>query len=123
MTAIKPFAAGRLLKTAGSAVLLAFLAAIAGGIHLHTRDPRTAEQTLRSAWPELATYLVGYGFAITLTVTAFALVHWHWTTPYTALWIVLGLGLVQIIVHFRCFLHINLRTQRATIFSSFCSRR
>ena len=60
---------------------------------------------------DLLTYAVGYGLALTLTCLAFALVHWRWAEPSWALGLVLALGLVQIIVHFRCFLHIDLRSQ------------
>ena len=62
-----------------------------------------------SAVPELVTYAVGYVLAMTLTLAAFALVHWRWAPPSTALLIVFALALVQIVVHFRCFLHVTLR--------------
>ena len=52
--------------------------------------------------------MIGYGLALLLTAVAFALVHWHWTQPSTALAIVFALALVQILVHFRCFLHVTL---------------
>ena len=66
-------------------------------------------ERVQVARPEIVIYGVGYALALSLTTVAFALVHWHWASASTALWIVFGLGLVQIIVHFRCFLHVTLR--------------
>lgn len=62
-----------------------------------------------SARPEIVIYGIGYALALFLTVAAFALVHWHWATPSTSLAIVFALALIQIVVHFRCFLHVTLR--------------
>ncbi len=59
--------------------------------------------------PELVTYSIGYALALALTAAAFALVHWHWAPAATALTIVFALALVQMVVHFRCFLHVTLR--------------
>lgn len=58
---------------------------------------------------ETLTYVVGYGLALLLTVTAFGLVWLRLLSGRTALYVVLGLGLLQMLVHFRCFLHIDLR--------------
>ena len=44
-----------------------------------------------------------------LTAAAFAAVRWQTFTANATLAIVLGLALVQMIVHFRFFLHITLR--------------
>ena len=61
-------------------------------------------------------YLVGYGFALLLTCAAFALVHFHLVGRSQALYGVLGLGAAQMIVHFRWFLHIDLkRSARADL--------
>ncbi len=57
---------------------------------------------------KLFTYTIRYGVAMMLTIAAFALVHWRMAPPSTALDIVFGLALVQVIVH-RCFLHVTLR--------------
>ncbi|PXA97280.1 cytochrome-c oxidase [Nostoc sp. 3335mG] len=57
---------------------------------------------------EVRTYLGGYVAALGLTVAAFAIVHWRVAEPRTVFAIVLALGLVQIVVQFRCFLHIGL---------------
>ncbi len=55
------------------------------------------------------TYVIGYGLALLLTFVAFGLVWLRLLTGRTAFYVVLGLGLVQMMVHFRCFLHIDLR--------------
>jgi cytochrome o ubiquinol oxidase operon protein cyoD len=58
---------------------------------------------------ETMTYIVGYGLALLLTFAAFVLVRLRWLGGRQAFYAVLGLGLLQIIVHFRCFLHIDLK--------------
>ncbi len=58
---------------------------------------------------ELRSYLIGFGVALALTGGAFATVAWQLVRPSYALAIVFGLALLQIIVHFRFFLHIDLR--------------
>ncbi len=58
---------------------------------------------------ETMTYVVGYGLALLLTAAAFGLVWLHLLAGRAAFYAVLGLGLAQMIVHFRCFLHIDLR--------------
>ncbi len=56
----------------------------------------------------LASYAIGLLLALALTGAAFACVAWRVAAPHT-LAVVFALGLVQILVHFRCFLHIDLR--------------
>jgi cytochrome o ubiquinol oxidase operon protein cyoD len=58
---------------------------------------------------ETTTYIVGYGLALLLTFAAFGLVYGHLLGGQHAFYTLLGLGLVQMVVHFRCFLHIDLR--------------
>lgn len=58
---------------------------------------------------ETLTYVVGYGLALGLTVAAFGLVWLQLLSGRTAFYVVLGLGLAQMLVHFRCFLHIDLK--------------
>ena len=58
---------------------------------------------------EIRSYAIGYGFALALTVAAFAIVHWPRFASMTTLAIMLGLALMQMVVHFRFFLHISLR--------------
>lgn len=56
---------------------------------------------------EIRTYLLGYGLALILTAAAFAIVHWHLLAMHLIFPAVLVLALVQMIVHFRFFLHIS----------------
>jgi cytochrome o ubiquinol oxidase operon protein cyoD len=63
----------------------------------------------RQQWRETMTYVVGYGLALLLTCAAFGLVYFHLIGARQAFTTVLCLGLAQIVVHFRCFLHIDLR--------------
>ena len=58
---------------------------------------------------EIRSYAIGYCVALALTGAAFAAVHWPSFASTTTLAIVLGLALVQTVVHFRFFLHISLR--------------
>ena len=58
----------------------------------------------RETW----SYVIGYVLALALTGGAFAAIRWPSFAATTTLAIVFGLALVQIIVHFRCFLHISL---------------
>ena len=113
--------ASRLLKLAGVAVLIAASialfrrgAATSGPVPtpqpLPTRSPQSSALVKTpSMTPELVTYSIGYALALALTAAAFALVHWHWAPAATALMIVFALALAQMIVHFRCFLHVTLR--------------
>jgi cytochrome o ubiquinol oxidase subunit IV len=62
---------------------------------------------------ELRGYLRGYGLAILLTLLPFALVKWS-VLPRQGLYLAIGAcALVQIIVHFRFFLHIDPPRQNA----------
>ena len=58
---------------------------------------------------ETMTYVVGYGSALVLTCIAFGLVYLRLLAGQDAFYAVLGLGLVQMLLHFRCFLHIDLK--------------
>lgn len=58
---------------------------------------------------EIRSYAVGYGAALALTGAAFAAVRWPVTGGGATFAIILALGLIQIVVQFRCFLHISLR--------------
>jgi cytochrome o ubiquinol oxidase operon protein cyoD len=49
------------------------------------------------------------GIALALTGAAFATVHWPFFVPTKTLVAMLGLALVQMMVHFRFFLHTSLR--------------
>ena len=58
---------------------------------------------------ESRSVVVGYGMALLLTLSAFGLVVLHVLSGREAFYTVLGLGLVQLVVHLRFFLHIDLR--------------
>lgn len=56
---------------------------------------------------ELRQYLWGYGLALCLTLVPFGLVNWSLLERY-GLYVAIGAcALVQIVIHFRCFLHID----------------
>ncbi|MEX6505255.1 cytochrome o ubiquinol oxidase subunit IV [Jiella sp. M17.18] len=57
---------------------------------------------------ERRNYFVGLVLAILLTLAAFGSVAWTDWPRMTILWIILGCAIVQIVVHFHYFLHINL---------------
>ncbi|MBZ9539144.1 cytochrome o ubiquinol oxidase subunit IV [Modicisalibacter tunisiensis] len=61
---------------------------------------------------ELGSYLWGYGLALALTLVPFALVAWSGWPRVTLLWAIGGFALVQVVVHFRFFLHISLARQK-----------
>ncbi len=56
-----------------------------------------------------ASYVIGYTLALTLTAGAFALVQARVFTAAITFGVILALALAQMIVHFRCFLHISLK--------------
>lgn len=58
---------------------------------------------------DLATYGTGYGLALVLTLGAFGIVYFRLLAPQTALDVILGLALIQVITHLRFFLHIDLK--------------
>ncbi len=65
---------------------------------------------------ETLTYVVGYGLALLLTFLAYGLVYFRLLDGRRAFYVVLGLGLAQMLVHLRCFLHIDLtRSARADL--------
>ncbi|CAN7692248.1 cytochrome C oxidase subunit IV family protein [Caballeronia sp. LjRoot29] len=69
-------------------------------------DPRQEERR------EFRSYLWGAGIALLLTLVPFALVHWA-DLPRLPMLIVIGVfALVQILVHFRYFLHISFAHKR-----------
>ena len=58
---------------------------------------------------ELCTYAIGYILSLVLTAAAFGMVHWPSFGARAIFGTVLALGLVQMAVQFRCFLHISLK--------------
>jgi len=65
---------------------------------------------------ETRSVILGYGLALLLTLLAFGLVSLHLLTGRQAFYTVLGLGFVQMVVHLRFFLHVDLnRSARADL--------
>ncbi|WHZ11160.1 MAG: Cytochrome O ubiquinol oxidase subunit IV [Burkholderiaceae bacterium] len=61
---------------------------------------------------DLMSYVWGLALALVLTLVPFAMVQWHWAA-HTALMVTIGvLALIQVVVHFRFFLHIGLKRKR-----------
>ncbi len=61
---------------------------------------------------ELRSYLIGFGLALALTLGSFALVVWGGLAPRTTMIILGASALVQMAVHLRFFLHIDLSRQK-----------
>ena len=61
---------------------------------------------------ELSSYIAGFVLAVLLTGAAFGLVYWP-VFPHAWLMVAIGaFALIQIVVHFRFFLHIDLSQQK-----------
>jgi cytochrome o ubiquinol oxidase operon protein cyoD len=58
---------------------------------------------------ELRTYAIGYALSLALTVAAFAAVRWPTFGARATFGAILTLGLIQMAVQFRCFLHISFK--------------
>ena len=56
---------------------------------------------------DLHTYIAGYVLALVFTLVPFGLVYFSVMAPSGLVLAIGGFALVQAIVHFRCFLHIN----------------
>lgn len=61
---------------------------------------------------ELRQYLIGFVLALALTVVPFALVAWGGLSFGMALSVIGALAVIQVIVQFRYFLHIDLSAQK-----------
>ena len=57
-------------------------------------------------------YLWGVGLALLLTLVPFVLVHWFAVPRVTLLILIGAFALVQMVVHFRAFLHISFKQNR-----------
>ena len=74
--------------------------------------PRAAEKTAREAHHERRSYLLGTALALVLTLLPFAAVHFR-VMPHGELMVLIGVcALLQVVVHFRFFLHISFGHQR-----------
>ncbi len=56
---------------------------------------------------ELRTYVLGFSLALVLTLVPFGLVNWSAMSQYALALAIGAFALVQVVIHFRCFLHIN----------------
>ena len=61
---------------------------------------------------DFRSYVLGIGLAICLTLLPFAAVHWHLLPPLPSSVLIGVCALLQIVVHFRFFLHISFAHQR-----------
>lgn len=61
---------------------------------------------------ELRGYLIGFGIALGLTIVPFALVAWGGLSYRSTIAVIAIFALVQVVVHFRFFLHIDLSRQK-----------
>lgn len=61
---------------------------------------------------ERRSYLTGLALALILTLIPFGAVAWGGWSTGAVLWLIGGSALVQIVVHFRFFLHIDLSQQK-----------
>jgi cytochrome o ubiquinol oxidase operon protein cyoD len=73
------------------------------------RDTDHGKQMMRR---ERRTYITGALLAFVLTVVPFAVVRWHVMVPHTVYYLIGAFALVQMIMHFRFFLHIGLKQRR-----------
>ncbi|TAL85396.1 MAG: cytochrome-c oxidase [Rhodanobacter sp.] len=77
----------------------------------HTADETTERR--QEERREFHSYVWGVGLALLLTAVPFALVHWTPGISRLSLLIVIGVfALVQMLVHFRFFLHIGFKQKR-----------
>ena len=78
----------------------------------HRSDTKDVDALRREEQRDFRTYACGLVLALLLTVVPFALVQWA-ALPRTPLPVTIGaLALLQMLVHFRCFLHISFRQKR-----------
>ena len=75
---------------------------------LHTELTHERDEERR----EFRSYVWGIALALTLTVLPFALVHWHLLDRLPLLIFIGVCALVQMLVHFRYFLHIRFQRHR-----------
>lgn len=71
------------------------------------RTPADRADPMQDEHREFRSYVWGAGIALLLTVVPFALLYWSGLPRLTLLIVIGGCALVQILVHFRFFLHIS----------------
>ena len=76
-------------------------------VNTETRSERCAEERR-----EFRSYVWGVCMSLLLSLAAFALVHWAGMSRFSLLIAIGGLALVQMLVQFRCFLHIGFGQKR-----------
>jgi cytochrome o ubiquinol oxidase operon protein cyoD len=78
-----------------------------------TQAPPTDAELKQQERREFRSYVWGVGLALLLTVVPFGLVHWHPGMPRSSLLLVIGIfALLQMLVHFRFFLHLSFKEKR-----------
>ena len=77
-----------------------------------TRDGGDAATRRLEERKDFNSYVWGIALALVLTLVPFALVHWAAMRGLSLLSVIGALALVQMVVHFRFFLHIGFRQKR-----------
>ena len=98
----------RHLRDFGIGLFATLLGIVLGFLLGPSRVPETGLQDRQQEYRrEFHTYLWGYVLALLLTLVPFGLVYWRAMMP-SALYLAIGaFAIVQAVVHFRCFLHID----------------
>lgn len=78
----------------------------------HTFDGTEEAERKAEEQQDFRSYVLGYGLALVLTLIPFSLVYWNVLARPTGLVVIGILAVVQMIVHFRFFLHIGLKRRR-----------
>ncbi|MEO6968922.1 MAG: cytochrome C oxidase subunit IV family protein [Rhodanobacteraceae bacterium] len=79
---------------------------------VHTSHDTDQSQRQQQERREFRSYLWGVGLALLLTLVPFALVYWGVMTRAALLIAIGAFALIQMIVHFRFFLHIGFKQKR-----------
>jgi cytochrome o ubiquinol oxidase operon protein cyoD len=77
-----------------------------------THDDRNQTERRHEERRDFLSYVWGLGLALLLTLVPFALVHWAGIPRFVLLIVIGSFALVQVVVHFRFFLHIGFRQRR-----------
>jgi cytochrome o ubiquinol oxidase operon protein cyoD len=76
------------------------------------RNDETRPERSAAERKEFRSYVWGIGLALLLTLVPFALVHWAAMSRVSLLIVIGAFALVQMLVHFRFFLHIGFKGKR-----------